>query len=269
MAPKTNKDLVQNFLSRLISIEDSSDCSNVNVGGTSQQQIDTKTQTSLQKDHDDEEVDWISLLLTGRNTTVKQNTVNDINENVSDKNGDVNFEKVNVQVYNKKQNNLEYLKKKIRKVTDISYGEVILMVMLLGARHTLNWVIMLDIIELINKIFPEDIITLSKYKLINFFPDNKEWYKYYSYCPQCKKYLGNRKDLTNTIICSCCNFVIPDTNKAPYFLTVKMNSQLVDIFEDPLIQPHLDYRFTFTRLQDTFYVLQEYPKIQYIFSNWK
>lgn len=115
--------------------------------------------------------------------------------------------------------------------------------MLLGARHALNWIAMLDIINLVNELFNEDIINLSKYKLLHFFPEHENWFEYYLYCPNCKGYIGNRKLLSNSLDCPSCEFPIKDVKKAPYFLLLNVRSQLRELLENPLIHPFLDYRF--------------------------
>ena len=104
-------------------------------------------------------------------------------------------------------------------MTNISNGEIILMCMLIGIRHSLTWVAMMDIINLVNKLFDEDILQLSKYKLFNYFEDDNELYKYHINCPQCKSYISERIDLPDKLVCPLCNIVIENTKIALYFLT--------------------------------------------------
>lgn len=96
------------------------------------------------------------------------------------------------------QKNETFLRRNLSVKTNISNGEIILMCMLLGMRHSLSWTAILDIIDLINKLFDKDIIDLTKYKLLNYFPENQNWYLYHIYCTVCKTYIGKRNELTGT-----------------------------------------------------------------------
>lgn len=90
--------------------------------------------------------------------------------------------------------------------------------------------------------FSSDAFKMSKYRLLSYFPENKNWFTYHIYCPECKYYMGNREDLPNTLACSGCQKVINDVKKAPYFLTLNLQSQLKYLFQNPLVQPHLGHR---------------------------
>ena len=81
--------------------------------------------------------------------------------------------------------------------------------MLLVIRHFLTWVVMMDIINLINKLFDKNILNLSKFKLFSFFSNNNELYKYHINCPQCKSYAGERTNLPNrAFVCPVCHIII-------------------------------------------------------------
>ena len=116
------------------------------------------------------------------------------------------------------------------------------MCMLAAVRHSFTWEAMLDVINIINKLFDTDVLNLSKYKLFNFFPEKKNWYILHIYCPDCKHYIGNCLEISKRISCPSCQFILNDVKKAPYFLTLNVKSQLKELFENPLVQPHLKYR---------------------------
>lgn len=118
------------------------------------------------------------------------------------------------------------------------------MIMLLGVRHALSWVIMLDIINSVNKLFDQDILKLNKYKLFKFFPDNQNWFKHHIYCSECKSYIGERKILVDPVTCFSCKLKIKDIKKTSYFLTLDISSQFKNLLENPTVQPYLRYRFT-------------------------
>lgn len=92
-----------------------------------------------------------------------------------------------------------FLRRNLCSKTKVTNGEIILMCMLIGMRHSLTWEAMSDVINLFNKCFEEDVLDLSKYKLLNFFPENKEWYTYHIFCKVCKSYIGKRSDLKGNL----------------------------------------------------------------------
>ena len=116
------------------------------------------------------------------------------------------------------------------------------MCMLLGVHHSFTWQAMLDVINLINKFFEKDVVQLSKFKLFSYFPEAAEWYKYHIYCSDCKSYIGHRNDLPSIVTCSSCNKIIENIKYAPYFLTLNIKHQLKQLFEDPLVQPYIQYK---------------------------
>ncbi|XP_031780995.1 uncharacterized protein LOC116416451 isoform X1 [Nasonia vitripennis] len=153
------------------------------------------------------------------------------------------YEEENNKSITKQFKKNQYLNKKLQKKTNVRYGEIILMCIMLGVRHSLTWTAMLDIFNLINKLFDEDVIHLSKYKLFNFFPENKKWFNYHIYCPVCKIYIGNRSHFSNTIVCPSCEHVIENVKKSPYFLTLNIKSQLKQLLDNPMINKHLQYKY--------------------------
>lgn len=128
-----------------------------------------------------------------------------------------------------------YLNERINEKANISNGEVILMCMLLGARHSLTWEAIIDIINLVNKLFDKDVLNLSKFKLQNFFPVQCNSFTYHIYCPDCNYYIGNRTKLPDSLTCSSCSLLIEDIKKAPYFLTLNIEAQIKALLENPLV----------------------------------
>uniref|UniRef100_A0ABD2WAA5 DUF4218 domain-containing protein n=1 Tax=Trichogramma kaykai TaxID=54128 RepID=A0ABD2WAA5_9HYME len=150
----------------------------------------------------------------------------------------------NIRSEKKMLNKKLFLNERIRKKTNTSNGEIILMCMLLAIRHSFTWAALLDVMDLINKLFDEDIIKMSKFKLMQFFPGRKDWYVYHLYCPNCKQYIGNRDELSTVVACVSCKVTQIDPKKCPYFLTLNIKSQIQELLNNPLIQPHLSYRET-------------------------
>lgn len=88
----------------------------------------------------------------------------------------------------------------------VNVGEVILMISLLGMRHDLTWVAIIDIIKLVNCLFKEEVLNVSKYKLINLFLKNRNAIKYNIYCRACKKNIDTVSNLKERkkYTCSIC-----------------------------------------------------------------
>lgn len=84
------------------------------------------------------------------------------------------------------------------------------MIILLGMRHDLTWLAMIDIIKFTNSLFKTQVLDVSKNKLFSFFPHQEEWMTFNYYCKFCKKNVGDRvtidEQLLNhqPIICKIC-----------------------------------------------------------------
>ena len=91
--------------------------------------------------------------------------------------------------------------------------------------------------------FSEDIIHISKFKLLNLFPQNLSWYRHHILCPECSSCIGKRADLSKNknVKCAQCESDV-EVRKAPYFVTLNVKSQLEMLLENPLVQPHLQYK---------------------------
>ncbi|XP_044007480.1 uncharacterized protein LOC122852000 isoform X2 [Aphidius gifuensis] len=121
-------------------------------------------------------------------------------------------------------------------------GEVLLMAMTLGLRHSLTWQAILDLLKMINTIFNDRVVPTSKYFLQKYFPSNVKNGVYHMYCPECYRYLGARNDLENNIHCSC-GHIINVHNTNSYFLQFDVRDQLNHFLKDANFVDNLSYRF--------------------------
>lgn len=119
-----------------------------------------------------------------------------------------------------------------------NYNEALMMAILLGMKHSMTWIQILDIINMINKLYADDILPTTKYKLFKHFRLEAEAYTFHLFCSTCEKYLGARESLKLNSMVTC------DETKSPFFVTVNFTSQLKKLLNNPDVNMYLSYRLT-------------------------
>ncbi|XP_044019144.1 uncharacterized protein LOC122859546 isoform X2 [Aphidius gifuensis] len=132
---------------------------------------------------------------------------------------------------------------------DCTRGEVLLMAMTIGMRHSLTWEAIVDILKMVNAIFGEKVVHDSKYFLHKFFPSNIANGVYHIYCPQCHRYVGIRNNLENNICCPC-GYTMDISTTSSYFLQFDVRSQLKHFFDNPKFRNNLNYRYTRVKINN-------------------
>lgn len=70
-----------------------------------------------------------------------------------------------------------------------------MMAVLVGLKNSMSWVGILDIINMVNKLFRNDVLPSTKYQLFKYFPLEEESFKYHIFCSTCAKYIGERQKI--------------------------------------------------------------------------
>ncbi|XP_039304623.1 uncharacterized protein LOC120357652 [Solenopsis invicta] len=122
-------------------------------------------------------------------------------------------------------------------------GEALIMAILIGQKHCLTWVAILDIINMINKLYSNDVLPSSKYSLFKHFPLVEDTIKVHLFCPSCQRYLGGRPNLCSAnVVCHACERDIDAISS--FFITLNFTYQLQILLNNPDISKHLDHRFS-------------------------
>ncbi|XP_011859092.1 PREDICTED: uncharacterized protein LOC105556604 isoform X2 [Vollenhovia emeryi] len=123
-------------------------------------------------------------------------------------------------------------------------GEALMMAILLGKKHYMTWVAILDIINMINKLYNTDVLPNSKYSLFKHFPLAEDTIKVHLFCPSCQRYLGERPKLrSSNIVCHTCEKDIDEATMS-FFVTLNFTYQLQNLLNNPNVSKHLDYRYS-------------------------
>lgn len=117
---------------------------------------------------------------------------------------------------------------------------------MIGQKHSLSWVGILDILRLINKLYDNDVLHATKYWLFKYFPQDETAIKYHIFCPICGKYICEQQKLRSAAAVSCqsCGHIFSETSVSSFFITLNLESQLKNLLSNPEIYGQLDYRFT-------------------------
>ncbi|KMQ84935.1 hypothetical protein RF55_16845 [Lasius niger] len=84
-----------------------------------------------------------------------------------------------------------FLEEQLSASTTVSKGEVLLMSLVIGLRHSLSWTAITDILKMINVMFGERIVPDTKFLLHKYFLAEIKSANYHVYCPNCIKYLAD------------------------------------------------------------------------------
>ncbi|XP_071570621.1 uncharacterized protein [Temnothorax nylanderi] len=138
-----------------------------------------------------------------------------------------------------------FLSKKLCPCSATTKGEALIMATLIGRKHCLTWVAILDIINMINKLYSKDVLPSSKYSLFKHFPLAEDTIKVHLFCPSCQRYLGERPNLRSAnVVCHACERDIDDAAISSFFITLNFTCQLQILLNNPNISKHLDHRFS-------------------------
>ncbi|XP_034944122.1 uncharacterized protein [Chelonus insularis] len=129
------------------------------------------------------------------------------------------------------------LSQRLCECTNTTRGEAVMMVLLLGAQHSLTWTAIIDILSMINTLFGTNVVPASKYKLLKNLSVPDDAVKYHLYCPECQQYIEERADLkiATPLSCTNCEETIPKS-KISFFLTLNFRAQLQQLLENTEIQ---------------------------------
>lgn len=137
--------------------------------------------------------------------------------------------------------------------TDTTQGEVLLMVLSLGLRHSLSYKAMVGIFSLINKIFKRKAIPATYYSLLKYAEPKRSQEHIHPLCSECNDYIGQSANVLGSEAVECdCGFTMKSPLKAKNFvMTLGMKQQIKELFESPDVAGSLNYRFDRQKLDDS------------------
>lgn len=94
-------------------------------------------------------------------------------------------------------------------------------------KNKMSWVGILDIINMINKIYERDIMSATMYQLFkNFSLADDDDLTYNLFCPTCQRYLGNRKKMKpdGKSICRSCEGEFDESTLSSFFVSLSFTS---------------------------------------------
>lgn len=135
-----------------------------------------------------------------------------------------------------------FLEEQLSASTIVSKGEVLLMSLVIGLRHSLSWTAITDILKMINVMFGERIVPDTKFLLHKYFSAEIKSANYHVYCPNCIKYLGIQESIRNLNNCEC-GFNIKTATTISFFVEFNLKDQLKKLLSNKFVIKYLDYRF--------------------------
>ncbi|CAL1672152.1 unnamed protein product [Lasius platythorax] len=135
-----------------------------------------------------------------------------------------------------------FLEEQLSASTTVSKGEVLLMSLVIGLRHSLSWTAITDILKMINVMFGERIVPDTKFLLHKYFSAEIKSANYHVYCPNCIKYLGIQESIRNLNNCEC-GFNIKTATTISFFVEFNLKDQLKKLLSNKFVIKYLDYRF--------------------------
>ncbi|XP_057329242.1 uncharacterized protein LOC130670086, partial [Microplitis mediator] len=123
--------------------------------------------------------------------------------------------------------------------TSITRGEVLMMILLLGAQESLTWKTITSILSMINSIFGDNVVPSTKFKLFQELQLEESNSSRHLYCNKCFFYFGvHSTSRSEEYICPICKEKFSPSN-VPFFLTLNFSNQLKQILERPEVQEEL------------------------------
>lgn len=121
--------------------------------------------------------------------------------------------------------------------------------MRMAMRFCLPWNAVVCMLQAINIIFKKrNLLPNSKYQLLQYFPTQSHNFKYHVYCPNCKKYAGERSRMED-FICECgIHTKISETKS--FFLELDLKNQLRNLLQQSHIIKGLEEVFNRRRYDD-------------------
>ena len=129
---------------------------------------------------------------------------------------------------------------KICRCSRVNRAEVMLIFLTISLRHNFTWEAITDIFEGINVVFGNEVVPSTKYKILKYFPIEKHEIVYHIYCPDCRRYLGEKGD---EHCIADCPFKTEYSEPTKYFVTLNFTDQLRKLLETESIQKNLEKRF--------------------------
>ena len=117
------------------------------------------------------------------------------------------------------------------------------MFMNLAKKHSLTWVALLNIFEVLNFIFKKKLFPVTKYMLTKLMKVETDTLNYHITCSNCNSYLGNHPTIKSSIKCTC-GFTITPSSVGSFFIEIDIKDQLQKLFSNPIVVNSLEERFT-------------------------
>lgn len=143
------------------------------------------------------------------------------------------------------ESNPRLLSETLCKCTSTTVGDALLMCLVLGFRHNLTWVALVDNLQLINSLYSSPVIPASKYFFLKHMEKgNESVAAYHIYCETCEAYLGIKNDLLSKYVITCeCGQEVKVSSTETFFLSIGLETQSKDLLSNPKIGKALNYRF--------------------------
>ena len=136
----------------------------------------------------------------------------------------------------------QVLKSNLCPCKTVNVGEILLMCLQVMIKHSLSLLCLMDIFQMINTIFNNQIMPISKYMLNKLMNVNSDSIFYHILCNKCNKYFGTFTDFKNGIKCTC-GHNLQSSKIGSFFIEVDVKDQLIKLLSDQQIINSLQDRF--------------------------
>ena len=109
-------------------------------------------------------------------------------------------------------------------------------------KHSLTWIAVIDIFQMLNYIYQRNLFPQSKYKIKKLLGIDKESLVNHIICSNCDKYLGESKDPNFQLTCTCGKKIL-SSSVGSFFIEINPTNQLRNLFSNRSIVNTLQERF--------------------------
>lgn len=114
----------------------------------------------------------------------------------------------------------------------------------LGLRHSLPWTAIVDMLEMINCLFGQEVVKATKYFFWKYMEAGKGRVLYHWYCHYCHRFLESKKDLSEAFSDCRCGKAASEVRKAKsFFITLSLEDQIRELLHNQEIVEALQHRF--------------------------
>ncbi|OXU28891.1 hypothetical protein TSAR_016623 [Trichomalopsis sarcophagae] len=153
----------------------------------------------------------------------------------------------------RKRDSSSKIEKKIKKkfciCTDVNVAEVLLLFLNIFKKHSLTWMALLDIFEVLNYIVKANLFPVTKYSVQILINVNNESLSYHIVCEKCNKYFKRKNESKFRINCRC-GSIIKSSSVGSFFIEINPTQQLQRLFEDPIVINAVEERFDLNKLSE-------------------